>query len=82
MREEDQLLYQKNGISHLLAISGLHISMIGISMYRILRKCKLTFWEAGIPSGILLLIYGTMTGFRISTIRAVCMFLVLIFADI
>ena len=82
LREEDQLLYQKNGISHLLAISGLHISMIGISMYRILRKCKLTFWEAGIPSGILLLIYGTMTGFGISTIRAVCMFLVLIFADI
>lgn len=82
LREQDQLLYQKNGISHLLAISGLHISMIGISMYRFLRKCRLTFIQAGIPSGILLFVYGTMTGFGISTIRAVCMFLVLIFADI
>lgn len=82
LREQDELLYQKNGISHLLAISGLHISMIGISMYRFLRKCRLTFLEAGIPSGILLFIYGIMTGFGISTIRAVCMFLVLIFADI
>ena len=82
LREEDELLYQKNGISHLLAISGLHISMIGISLYKLLRKCNLTFIEAGIPSGVLLLAYGCMTGFGISTIRAVCMFLVMIFADI
>lgn len=82
LREEDELLYQKNGISHLLAISGLHISMIGISLYRFLRKCCLNFLEAGIPSGILLLLYGCMTGFGVSTVRAVCMFLVLIFGDI
>lgn len=82
LQEEDELLYQKNGISHLLAISGLHISMIGICSYQLLRKCRLTFWEAGIPSGILLLLYGMMTGFGIPTIRAVCMFLVMIFADI
>lgn len=82
LREEDQLLYQKNGISHLLAISGLHISMIGVSLYKFLRKCSLTFIEAGIPSGILLFLYGMMTGFGTSTIRAICMFLVMIFADI
>ena len=82
LRDEDQLMYQKNGISHLLAISGLHISMIGISLYKLLRKCNLTFWEAGVPSGILLVCYGIMTGFGISTIRAICMFLVMILADI
>lgn len=82
LRDEDQLLYQKNGISHLLAISGLHISMIGVSLYKLFRKCNLTFLEAGLPSGILLLLYGMMTGFGISTIRAICMFIVMIFADI
>ncbi|MBQ8857402.1 MAG: DNA internalization-related competence protein ComEC/Rec2 [Lachnospiraceae bacterium] len=82
LREEDQLLYQKNGISHLLAISGLHISMIGVSLYKLLRKCNLTFLEAGLPSGILLLLYGIMTGFGVSTIRAICMFIVMLFADI
>lgn len=81
LREEDSLLYQKNGISHLLAISGLHISMIGAGFYKLLRKLNLTYWEAGIPSGILLLLYGMMTGFGISTIRAVCMFLVMIVGD-
>ena len=82
LREEDQLLYQKNGISHLLAISGLHISMIGIGLYKLLRKCNLTFVEAGVPSSILLVCYGIMTGFGISTIRAICMFLVMIFGEI
>ncbi len=82
LRDEDQLLYQKNGISHLLAISGLHISMIGIGFYKLLRKCNLTFLEAGLPSGVLLFLYGMMTGFGISTIRAVCMFLVMIFGEI
>lgn len=82
LREEDQLLYQKNGISHLLAISGLHISLIGISIYRLLRKLGLTFLEAGIPSGVLLFFYGMLTGFGVSTVRAVCMFLVMILADI
>ena len=82
LREKDQLLYQKNGISHLLAISGLHISMIGVTLYKVLRKWNLTFGEAGIPSGIFLILYGMMTGFGISTIRAICMFLVMIFGDI
>ena len=82
LREEDELLYQKNGISHILAISGLHISMIGISFYKLLRKCNLTFLEAGIPSGILLLAYGMLTGFGVSTVRAVSMFLIMIFGDI
>lgn len=31
-------MYQKSGMSHLLAISGLHISIAGMSVYRLLRK--------------------------------------------
>ena len=51
-------------------------------MYRFFRKVGLTFLEAGLPSGALLLFYGMLTGFGVSTVRAVCMFLVMIFADI
>lgn len=31
-------LYQENGIIHILAISGLHISMLGMGLYRMLKK--------------------------------------------
>lgn len=31
-------LYQENGIIHILAISGLHISMLGMGLYRVLQK--------------------------------------------
>ncbi len=31
-------LYQENGIIHILAISGLHISMLGMGLYRTLQK--------------------------------------------
>ena len=31
-------MYQKSGVSHLLAISGLHISIAGMSVYNMLRK--------------------------------------------
>lgn len=67
-------LYQENGISHLLAISGLHISMLGMGFYRLVRKAgagKRTAAAAGI---CLMLCYGTMTGFSPSTQRAVIMY--------
>lgn len=82
LRKEDQQLYQTNGISHLLAISGLHISLVGVSFYKLLRRFRLNYLEAGVPSGLLLIAYGQMTGYGVSTIRAVCMFLVMIFGEI
>ena len=34
-------MYQKSGVSHLLAISGLHISIAGMSVYNMLRNILL-----------------------------------------
>ena len=39
--EEIKGLYQRNGIAHILAISGLHISMIGMGLYQLLRRAGL-----------------------------------------
>lgn len=66
-------LYRKNGISHLLAISGLHVSLIGMSLFRCLRKCGLGYWASGTASAILLFFYGVLTGFGPSIVRAVTM---------
>lgn len=67
-------LYQKSGIAHILAISGLHISILGSILYKGLRKTGISGWGAGVPVMVLLVAYGWMTGFSGSTIRAVIMF--------
>lgn len=36
--DEIKDLYQVSGISHILAISGLHISIVGMAFYKLLRK--------------------------------------------
>ena len=38
MEDEIEELYQGAGISHILAISGLHISILGYGLFRFLRK--------------------------------------------
>lgn len=75
-------LYQVNGIGHLLAISGLHLSVIGMSLYHLLRKTGLTYAGAGITGGIVLGMYVVMTGLSVSAIRAFTMFVLRIGADI
>lgn len=71
-------LYQGAGISHILAISGLHISVIGMSLYQMLRRFGLSYQTAGIIAGGCMIAYGVMTGLSASTIRAVLMFLLML----
>lgn len=66
-------LYQKNGISHLLAISGLHISLLGMGIHQLLRTCNLGIYTSNIITILFLLCYGSLTGFGVSTMRAVIM---------
>lgn len=74
MDSEIKALYQKNGISHVLVISGLHFSLIGMCMYQILRRFGCGFLAAGTVSAALLFLYGMMTGFGTSAVRAFIMF--------
>lgn len=74
-------LYQKSGIGHILAISGLHMSFIGIGFYKLLRKAGLPFQAAGTVGILFLLLYTLMIGWGVSSLRALVMFLVRIGAD-
>lgn len=74
-------LYQKSGIGHILAISGLHMSFIGIGFYKLLRKSGLSFGTAGSAGILFLLLYTIMIGWGVSSLRALVMFLVRIGAD-
>ena len=61
---------------HVLAISGLHISIIGMSVYTLLKRLGVGLKGSACLSGFIVLSYGVMTGFGPSTERAVIMFLV------
>lgn len=82
MDEEVRKLYQNGGISHILAISGLHVSMIGLTVYRFLRKRGSTYLTAGVVSVFLLWSYAQMTGNGISVKRAVGMLTICLFAAV
>ena len=74
MDEDVKELYQASGISHLLAVSGLHVSLIGISLYRFLRKKLKTglLFSAGAASAVTF-IYSFFTGASGSSLRAAIM---------
>jgi competence protein ComEC len=67
-------LYQQNGIIHILAISGLHLSVIGMGLYRLLRKIRCPVTASILLSISVMYCYGTMTGMGSSMTRAYVMF--------
>ena len=80
---EIRSLYQKSGIAHVLAISGLHISLLGMALYRLLRhRCGLTYLWAGIVAASFLVAYTLMTGNAVSARRANRMLIVYLVADL
>ena len=68
-------LYQQNGIGHLLAISGLHVTIFCFGIFRLLLICRLPRRISILATISFLISYGLMTGFSISTSRAVIMML-------
>lgn len=81
LEEDTRKLYQRNGISHLLAVSGLHISMISLAVYGFFRKLGLSIGQAGIGAGFLTISYGILSGNSASAIRAVVMVCLRLTAD-
>lgn len=82
MSPEIKELYQKNGIGHILAISGLHVSFIGLGIYKFLRKTGRSFLASGVISLMILLLYMGMVGNSVSVVRAVIMLAIRTGADI
>lgn len=75
MDSELRTLYQKNGISHILAVSGLHLSILGSGFYQLLRHLGLGPGAAGALGGLWVLSYGILTGSSASALRASYMLL-------
>lgn len=74
-------LFTACGIGHILAISGLHVSLIGMGLYKILRKSGAGYVFSMIIGSAVILFYGMMTGNGTSTVRAVIMYIAAVYAN-
>ncbi len=74
MSQETKDLYKDNGIIHILAVSGLHISLIGMGLFGIFRKLRLRVMPAAFLSISLMYMYGLLCGMSSSAFRAIVMF--------
>ncbi len=80
--DEIKTLYQQNGISHVLAISGLHISLIGMFIFSLLKHLRIPIYISTFITIFILYSYGVLTNFSVSTNRAVVMMVVLLLASL
>lgn len=81
MDEEIKELYSENSIMHICSVSGLHISVLGMGIYHILRKW-MRYTSSTAISTFIMLLFGMMTGGSVSTVRAVIMFVMHLSADV
>ncbi|SDF57873.1 DNA internalization-related competence protein ComEC/Rec2 [Marvinbryantia formatexigens] len=80
--EEIKDLYADTGILHLLAISGLHVSMTGMALFGALRKLRVPFAGAAGVCAAVMAAYACMTGYPVSAVRAVLMFGMFLLAQV
>lgn len=71
---QSRQLFQKSGIAHILAISGLHITLLGMGLYKLLRRVCIPQAVCAVVSIVLMTAYGDMVGMSSSAYRAVFMF--------
>ena len=79
--EENKNLYQRNGISHILAISGLHLTLLGSGVVRCLRRIVGGNKRVAVFAIFIMSLYCAFTGNSISTIRATIMFALSLIAE-
>lgn len=72
---ETRSLFEDGGILHILAVSSLHVTLLGMALYRLLRKLRRSFAFSALFSGLLVVSYCLMTGNSFSAVRAAVMFL-------
>lgn len=82
LTKESKELYQRNGISHVLAISGLHLSLLGMGIYGGLKRLLPFPKTVAIVSAVFMVSYCIFTGSSVSTVRATLMFVLSLLATV
>lgn len=70
MDEETMDNYRKNGVTHLFAISGMHIGLFTGAILMLLKRARIGEKKSYIIAVLLIWIYAFLTGFSASVLRA------------
>ena len=75
-------LYTRNGIAHILSISNLHISILGVGLYEALKRLGAKVPVAAAGTAFFLVFYAFLSGMSIPALRSVLMFLIALLGDV
>lgn len=73
-------LFSSAGIAFLLVVSGQHISLVGLTIFKLLRKASVSFQACFLIVTPIVFLYALMTGFSVSCQRAVIMFTIMLYS--
>jgi len=82
LSDELEMDFRISGISHVLAISGLHLSLMGMAIFNLLKKIGAPRFVAAIISDSILLFYVVMISGSASAWRAFIMFTLMLLAPL
>ena len=80
LTEESRRNFQVGGCLHMLVISGLHVTLLGASVLRILLRIGLGQRPACMLAAALMCLYVLFTGLPVAAVRACIMFLTALLA--
>ena len=79
MEEDTYLLFSDGGITHILAVSGLHVSLFAGALLYLAGMLKMGFYPSIALTAVFLFSYGLLTGFPVSALRAITMTMIMLF---
>lgn len=77
IKDKIVLSYRNNGISHLFAISGMHITLISTMLLKVFKRFRMSEKKRYIGVILFLIFYLFLTGVKASILRAILFFILL-----
>lgn len=74
LKQEEKNLLAVGSLSHIISISGMHLSLLGMLCFHLLQRLRMGILSASVCSVMLMLFYGMLTGESVSAMRALGMF--------
>lgn len=82
LTDEIRDAYRRSGMSHILCISALHITLLGMGLLKLLGRLKIKKAASYAVCFVFILLYGRFTGSGVSTVRALITFSLMMTAEL